>query len=177
MRKGGNKLKTYDIEAVEYIAKLAEGGLRDSITMLDKCLAYSSDLTISNVVKALGTTNYDTMFKLTDCLLEAKHLDAIQIIEQIHAEGKDLKQFIHQYTNFLLDINKYGVGCPFELLQLPKLKEYVKWLEDCGEYEFNYCLHLLKVFVSLNSSIKYSQYVKADIEACIMLLEEANKDA
>lgn len=167
----------YDIEALEYIGKLSEGGMRDAITLLDKCLSYSTELTIENVVKALGVTDYDIMFKLTDCLLEAKHLDAIQIIEQIHAEGKDLKQFIHQYTNFLLDIGKYGVDCPFELLQLPKLDEYVKWLEDCGEYEFDYCLHLLKVFVGLNSSIKYSQYVKADIEACIMLLEEANRDA
>ena len=47
----------YEIEALEYIAKLADGGCRDAITMLDKCLAYSKDLTLDNVVKALGTTD------------------------------------------------------------------------------------------------------------------------
>ena len=60
----------YEIEALEYIAKLADGGCRDAITMLDKCLAYPKDLTLENVVKALGTTDYDTMFKLTDYLID-----------------------------------------------------------------------------------------------------------
>lgn len=166
--------KTYDLEAVEYLAKIAEGGLRDAITLMDKCLSYSADLTVENIVKALGVTDYDTMFKLTDYLLDVDTGKAIGIIEQIHASGKDLKQFIHLYTNFLLDINKYAVDCPFELLQIPRLDEYVKWLEDCGESDFDYCSHLLKVFVGLNNTIKYSQYVKADIEACIMLLREDN---
>ena len=166
----------YKPDAVEYIAKVAEGGMRDAITMLDKSLSYSSELTLENVVRALGTTDYELMFRLTDHLLNGEVAQAITIIERVHAEGKDLKQFVHLYTNFLLDINKYAVDCPFELLQLPKLDEYVKWLDDCGEYEFNYCAHLLRVFVELNSTIKYSQYVKTDIEAVIMLLNEENKE-
>jgi len=49
----------YDSDALEYIAKIADGGMRDAITLMDKALSYSLDLTLENVVKALGVTNYD----------------------------------------------------------------------------------------------------------------------
>ena len=39
--------------ALEYIAKIADGGMRDAITMLDKCLAYSNNVMIEDVVKTL----------------------------------------------------------------------------------------------------------------------------
>ena len=41
---------THLVEAVEYIAKIADGGMRDAITLLDKCLAFSKDLTLENVL-------------------------------------------------------------------------------------------------------------------------------
>ena len=126
-------------------------------------------------MKALGVTDYEVMFQLTDFLLENRAVDAIKVVELIHADGKDLKQFMHLYTNFLLDINKYYVGCPFELMQIPKLDDYVKWLKGTTDEEFENCLRFLNKCVILNSDIKYSQYVKADIEAFIILLCEEDK--
>ena len=158
------------VDAVSYIAKIAEGGMRDAITMMDKCLSFSNDLTLENVVKALGTTDYETMFKLTDSMIDADPQKMIDIIESIHASGKDLKQFIHLYTNFLLDIQKYAIGCDFSQLQIPQLKEYEQWLEDCGDSEFDYCQKLLQEMIGLNSDIKYSMYPKADIEAKLLIL-------
>ena len=42
----------WDKEALEYIIKIADGGMRDAITLLDKCLSYSGDITVENVVNA-----------------------------------------------------------------------------------------------------------------------------
>lgn len=39
----------YEPAAVEYIARLAKGGMRDAITTLEKCLDYDSKLTLQNV--------------------------------------------------------------------------------------------------------------------------------
>jgi len=80
-REGG--IYKHDCDAVEYLAKLADGGMRDAITLMDKCLAYSKDLTLENVVKALGTTDYDTMFKLTDYLIDNKVKLSLALIEDI----------------------------------------------------------------------------------------------
>lgn len=168
--------KVVDREPLEYIAKLADGGMRDSITLLDKCLAYSKDLTLENVVKALGTTDYDTMFKLTDYLIDHKTKLALALIEDIYNAGKDLKTFVRQYIQFLLDVDKYGIGCDWKYLQLPRLEDYELWLKDCGNSEFSAVEFWLSVFVNLNADIKWSQSVKYDIEATIMISCENWRD-
>ena len=155
--------------SVEYIAKIADGGMRDAITLMDKCLAYSKILTLENVVKALGTTDYDTMFKLTDVLLSYDAKSAISVIENIFNNGKELKTFVRQYVQFLLDLDKYGIGCDWKYIQIPRLKEYEDWMKECGDSEFSIIEVWLSVFVNLNADIKWSQSVKYDIEAAIML--------
>ena len=164
----------YD-EAIEYIAKIADGGMRDAITLMDKCLAYSKDLTLENVVKALGTTDYDTMFKLTDYLIDNKVKLALALIEDIYNSGKDLKTFVRQYVQFLLDLSKWGIGCDWKYLTLPKLTDYEQWLKDCGDREFIEINKWLSIFVNLNADIKWSQSVKYDIEAIIMINSEGKK--
>lgn len=157
------------IDAIEYIAKIADGGMRDAITLMDKCLAYSKDLTLENVVKALGTTDYDTMFKLTDYLIDNKVKLALALIEDIYNSGKDLKTFVRQYVQFLLDLSKWGIGCDWKYLTIPRLADYEQWLKDCGEREFEFIRNWLSVFINLNADIKWSQSVKYDIEAAIIL--------
>lgn len=156
-------------DAVEYIAKIADGGMRDAITLMDKCLAYSKELTLENVVKALGTTDYDTMFKLTDRLIYQKVDAVIQIIEDLYNSGKDLKQFVKQYIQFLLDIDKYGLGCDWQYLQLPRLTEYEEWLKECDDRTFAEIEGWLSTFVNLDADIKWSHSVKYDIEARIII--------
>jgi len=159
-------------DSLEYIAKIADGGMRDAITLMDKCLAFSKDLTLENVVKALGTTDYDTMFKLTDYLIDNKVKLALALIEDIYNNGKELKTFVRQYIQFLLDLSKWGIGCDWKYLTLPKLADYEQWLKDCGDREFIEINKWLSIFVNLNADIKWSQSVKYDIEAIIMINSE-----
>ena len=166
----------YELEAVKYIAKLADGGMRDAITLLDKCLAYHPKLTLKHVTEALGTADYSTMFELTDCLLGYDGMgskEAVEIIETLHAKGKELKTFIKQYVQFLLDLDKYSLGCDWKYLQMPKLTDYEKALESYGEDEWDDIHRWLSIFVQLNADIKWSQSVKYDIEAAIIVNKES----
>ena len=161
-------MNSYTDEALEYIAKIADGGMRDAITLMDKCLAYSTELTLKNVVKALGTTDYDTMFELTDLLVNSD-FNAIKIIEDLHSAGKDLKQFIKLYMQFILDVNKYIVGCDWKYINIPKLDNYETMLKNLScKQEAEVVSELLSMLINLNSEIKYSQSVKYDIEAEVM---------
>lgn len=164
------------LPSLEYITKIADGGMRDAITLMDKCLAFSKDLTLENVVKALGTTDYDTMFKLTDYLIDNKTKLALALIEDVYNSGKDLKQFVRQYIQFLLDLSKWGIGCDWKYITLPRLNDYEQWLKDCGDREFQAIDSWLSVFVNLNADIKWSQSVKYDIEASIVLEAQTWRD-
>ena len=157
----------YDKSALDYIAKMADGGMRDAITLMDKCLAYSQELTLENVVKALGVTDYETMFKLTDTLVETDTKNAITIIENLYNEGKDLKQFIHSYCHFLLDLCKLNIGCGWELVSIPKLQDYEQYLKDMDEYSFNVVSVWMRRLLKLDNDIKYSATPKLDIECTL----------
>ena len=155
--------------ALEYIAKLADGGMRDAITLMDKCLAYSSELTIDNIVKALGVADYDIMCKLTmNYVLDSKKT-IIELIEQIHSAGIDLKQFIRQYINFVLDIKKYAILENFEYLQLPQVEQITTMLKDIvNNNELDIIDELLDKLLKLNTDIKYDPAPKCIIEAVLI---------
>ena len=158
-----------NIDAIEYIAKLADGGLRDAISLMDKCLAFTDELTLETVVKVLGVVDYDEMFKFTDTIIENKLNESIQLIESVHTSGKDLKQFVKQYIQFLLDIQKYAIGCDWKYISLPRLSQYEEWLKGCGTYEFDRCFELLDCMLKINNKIKYSSVPKCVIETEVLL--------
>lgn len=163
---------TMDVKsaALEYIAKIADGGMRDAITMLDKCLAYSTELTVENVVKALGVADYDIMFQLTDAYMTFNQtFKVIEIIEELHASGKDLKQFVKDYTHFVLDIKKYVIGCPAKYISIPETAEYKEQLKQFTMEDLEVLDILIKKLLELSANIKYSASPKIDIEAALII--------
>ena len=166
------KERTYTKEALEYLAKIADGGLRDAITLMDKCLSFSDELTLENVVKALGTVDYEVMLNLTDAVIGLREKEALSIIEDVHASGKDVKRFLKQYIHFLLDIGKYNIGCDWRYINVPRLPEYENWLSELKEKEFQCVTELLKQLMKLNAQIKYSDTAKLDLEAALLIFIE-----
>lgn len=155
-------------EALLYIAKIADGGMRDALTMLDKCLSYSEELTIENVVKALGSVNYDVMFDFTDYIISGKNGEMINVIEDLYMGGKDLKQFIKQYLLFILDICKFCITSSYEQIQIPRM--YDKQLREYKTQKSMPFVALLNCVVQLNSDIKWESNPKALIESTLLLL-------
>lgn len=154
---------------LEYIAKIADGGMRDAITLMDKCLAYSKDLTLENVVSALGTVDYETMISLSADLLVKNRNAVITRIEKLYSSGKDIKQFVKQYLQFLLDIQKYGVGCDWKYLQVPKIEDYEDWFDDLKSHDYDKLESVLKAMIKLNADIKWSSTPKYDLEAVLFM--------
>ena len=165
---GPDKAITYDIEALGYIAKLADGGMRDAITLLDKCLSFSPDINVENVVQALGTVDYDVMFDLTNAIIDMESDKAVIIIEEAHRSGVDLKQFMKQYSYFILDAYKYYLLGDFEYLQIPST--YSDILDSWDDEIYIFLKELLDEVIKLNADIKWEPNPKPLIEATIILL-------
>lgn len=162
--------------ALEYIAKLADGGMRDAITMMEKCLAFNTDLTLENIIKVLGTVDYQEMIKLTDAIANKAIRDVITYVGNIYSSGKDLKQFLKQYIQFLLDLGKYWTNCDWKYLNIPRLSEYEDWMQASSDEDFQItCLKLLAVLTRLHSEIKFSSTPKQDLEATLFIFIEGEE--
>lgn len=110
----------YEEEALDYIAKQAQGGMRDAITTLDKCLAYNKELTLKNVVDVLsaGVTPYD-LSEFTLCLLEKDSKAALSHLDRFFMSGIDMGLLVNNYFEFLLNLQKYLVLNNKEVSNLP----------------------------------------------------------
>lgn len=157
----------WDIQAVDLIAKIADGGMRDAITLLDKCLSYSNDLTVQNVINALGVADYDTMFELTAFLSERNITGMLNLITGVYESGMDLKQFIKDYFEFILDLNTYKHTGSMDSIKLPI--NYETTLKETTSYEWQCIISLLQVLVDLMNEIKWVQNPKSIIIARFML--------
>lgn len=158
----------YDVDALQYIAKLADGGMRDSITMLDKVLGYTLDVTMENVVEALGETDYKLYFDLLFAIWEGKPVDALNITTQAHYNGKDLKLFMRGFTNMILDVIKYSLTNDLGLTSFP-----VSCTDDllsCAEISDEMLLNLLDQLNRVTTQIKWESNPRPIIEAELILL-------
>lgn len=106
---GGDDKGTCHIveNALHYIARMSGGGMRDALTMLDKCLAYSSELTVENVTKALGIPSYELLLRMFRAYFDYDKEERLKVIHEVYASGYDIKQFIKHFTNFILDFSKW----------------------------------------------------------------------
>lgn len=152
---------TYTQEAVEYIAKLAKGGMRSAITSLEKCLNYDANLTLQSVMNALGIVDYTKLFDLADCVLDYNTKGALAIIQQAHDDGKDLKLFMSDFTAFVLDVCKYALTADYSTIKIPNTYS-ARLLELCKDFKF--FKDFLSKLIELNNSIKYERDAKSVIE-------------
>lgn len=156
--------------ALEYIAKMADGGMRDAITMLDKVLSYSKEVTLENVVSALGTVDYELMIQLANCIIDMKSKEALDVIEHIYRKGIDLKQFVKQFCEFLLDVRKYQMFNSFDYLKIPKTME--NDMKDFLGVDRTFVKQMLESFLRINQEIKWETLPKPILESEVLLLCE-----
>ncbi len=156
----------FEQEALQYIAKCSEGGMRDAISMLDKCISYSNQVTVENVVKALGISDYENLDKVLLNILNNNERMCIDIIENIYKSGKDLKQFIKQQIQFILDILKYLIYENYDYIQIPNTLN----LNNYKNYKYDNILKILNRMIKLQNEIKYEQNPKVLIESELLIL-------
>ncbi len=85
----------YEDKACDYIAKLADGALRDGISILDRCISEMSDiLTLNEVKKLVGTIDDEILDELVNDIYSLNVSDVISKIDVLITKGKDLRQLV-----------------------------------------------------------------------------------
>lgn len=144
--------------ALDYIARLADGGMRDAITLMDKCLSYSHDLTVENISHALGLADYSVMQNLTDAVKEKDRNAVIDIIQEVYNSGADLKLFMRQYFEFVLNLALFVTTKDISVTTLPSDMTSIK-------HDYDFLKQLVDFTCNLNYDLKYEQNPRAIILA------------
>lgn len=85
-----------DPEGLVAIARAAEGGMRDALSLADQCLSFCGDhVTAADVYAVLGSMDGEFLFSMADALLSSDSAKALTLLDQVIREGRDLRVFIH----------------------------------------------------------------------------------
>ena len=95
----------YEEEALQYIAKLADGAMRDALSILDRCISEMSDkLTFEDIQKVVGAIDKQIVSNIVDAILNFDGIKANENIELVIKKGKDLRQLVYELNEEFLSL-------------------------------------------------------------------------
>lgn len=85
-----------DREAALLIAGIADGAMRDSLSLLDQVMGQGNHITEELVRKTAGLADKSSLFSLTDCVLSNDTAGAINIVDELHRSSKDMARLCQE---------------------------------------------------------------------------------
>lgn len=99
---------TFDEKALMVIAKAAEGGMRDALSILDQTLSFGdNEITLKNALQVTGSVNHDLLNTYVAEVSKQQVSSALATLEKVLAEGKDANRFIEDLINFCRNLLLY----------------------------------------------------------------------
>lgn len=97
-----------DNDALFEIARLADGGMRDAINILDQLVAYSnSKITLDDIYKVNGSVSYSDLYDLLKAIIDNDKVKIIEFVDNIDKNGKEIGKFVEEMIIFLKDVVLY----------------------------------------------------------------------
>lgn len=163
-----------DVEekALTYIAKAADGSMRDALSLLDQCVAFhfGETLTYDHVLDILGAVDTGIFSQMFRAVTEEKTKDCICQLEELVLQGRELGQFVTDfiwYLRNLLLLQASGGG--EDLLDMSsdnkKLLE-----EDAGRTDGETLMRYIRVFSELSNQLRYASQKRVLTELAFIKL-------
>ena len=149
---------TYTEEALQFLGKLAKGGMRDALTLLDRALAYSSDITVENLSKSLNLPNYDDYFTLLGAYAKKDNEAITKLIDQVYNSGVNFVRWFEGFHSFVINVTKFIFMKDINATIIPSY-----YYDKISKYEVKHsvvCLKLANKLLSLISDLKSTQYLQ-----------------
>ncbi len=100
-----NEKIAYEDEALEYVAKLADGAMRDALSILDRCISEMSEkLTYNDIQKVVGAIDKQIVKNIVEAILAYDVIKANENIDIVIKKGKDLRQLVYELNEEFLSL-------------------------------------------------------------------------
>ncbi|MCL1998107.1 MAG: DNA polymerase III subunit gamma/tau [Turicibacter sp.] len=159
-------------EALEYIASVSDGAMRDALSILDQCISLYLDetLTLEKVKYVLGAVDQSILFEYGDALVAYNTAKALDIIAEVAKEGLDFSRFINDvimhFRNLLVASQVTNPADILDYSQETANHYRTKGLEIAADILMNY----IKEFFELQNQIRFLPKERLALEVCTIKL-------
>ncbi len=159
-------------KAVRYIAKVADGSMRDALSLLDQCIAFyfEQELTYDKVLDVLGAVDTGVFSRMLREILKGDAAAALGVLQDIVLQGRELSQFVTDFAwylrNLLLIKSADGVEDIIDVSSdnLVRLKEEAELAEN------DTIMRYIRILSELSGQIRYATQKRILIEMAIIKL-------
>lgn len=162
---------TADDSAIDYVAYLANGSMRDSLSILDQCLAFKHDnLTYDDAVEILGGLDDSSLLKIADLIGKNDTKGAICAFYDILKTGKNIDDFAMRALDVFSKIMICTVTGEQDTDCSSAQKD--KIFEISKNFSHEHIMFCIKILSDLTTSIKFTKNAKTLIEVAITRMSE-----
>ena len=170
-------MKAEDIEAEEkalrYIARMADGSMRDALSLLDQCISFylGEKLTYDNVLNVLGAVDTQVFAELLGRIRTHEAASCIRLLEEIESGGRDLGQFIIDFIWYLRNLLLLKTTEDISDMVIEISTENLAMLQkDAKGMEEQSLIRYIRIFSELSNQIRYAARKRVLIEVALIKL-------
>ena len=159
-------------KALRYIAKTADGSMRDALSLLDQCIAFhfGQELTYDKALDVLGAVDTEVFSRLLRHVIGREVNGCIGLLEEIVMQGRELSQFVTDFTWYLRNLLLLQSSDDIEDIIDVSSDNLVRLKEEAGMLETETLMRYIRIFSELSGQIKYAPQKRILIEIALIKL-------
>jgi DNA polymerase-3 subunit gamma/tau len=159
-------------KALRYIAKAADGSMRDALSLLDQCIAFylGKKLTYDNVLEVLGALDTDVYSSLLRKIIKKDIPGVMGDVESIVMQGRELSQFVTEFIQYLRNLLFVQSADHLEDFLEVSSENLAQLKEESKMIDPESLMRYIRVFSELSGQIKYSTQKRVLTEVALTKL-------
>ena len=165
-------------KALLYVAKAADGSLRDALSLLDQCVAfhYGKFLTYENVLEVLGAVDTEVFSRMFGAVADGRTKDCIHILEEIVIQGRELGQFVTDFIWYIRNILLIQSADDGEGLVDMSQENLRQLKEDGKKADGPVLMRYIRVLSELGNQLRYASQKRVLIEVALIKLTKPSME-
>ncbi len=158
--------------ALRYVAKAGDGSMRDSLSLLDQCIAFylGETLTYDKVLEVLGTVDVEVFSRLLRQILAQDVTACIHILEELLAGGKELGQFVTDFTWYLRNLLLVKTSDQAREVLDVSTENYIVLEEESHMVDMELLMRYIRVLSELSNQLRYATQKRVMVEVGLIKL-------
>ncbi len=163
--------------ALQYIAKTADGSLRDALSLLDQCIAFypGQKLSYDNVLEVLGAVDTSVYSSMFNNIINSDTISCIRLAGDMIMAGRDLNQFITEFTWYLRNLLVI-LGGGADIVDV-STEQLLNMQQDAARTNMEVLTRYIRILSELSGQIKYATQKRVLVEICLIKLCKPQMDA
>ena len=144
--------------ALRYIAKVADGSMRDALSLLDQCIAFhlGKELTYDMTLDVLGAVDTEVFSRLLRFVMDRNVLGCIELLEEIVMQGRELVQFVTDFTWYLRNLMLVQTADNLEDVIDMSTDNLANLKEEASMLSMDQIIRYIHIFSELSGQIRYA---------------------